>query len=159
LCLIIDACVAAEVFAVPCGSDHQPIWDWLKSGGRIVFGGLLTRELNAIVNVRKRLLELWRAGVAHQVPDEAVESEERKVRATGLCRSQDTHVLALALASGTRILCTNDAALETDFKNPRLIPRPRGRVYKRAAHRRLLGHNSICLGRPRSRHGRSRDSR
>lgn len=48
-------------------------------------------------------------------------------------------------------MCTSDDNLEIDFKNLRLVPIPKGKIYKNASHARLLDHNSICIGRPRKR--------
>jgi len=41
-------------------------------------------------------------------------------------RSNDSHILSLALASGARILCSNDDRLRTDFKDKEILP-PMGR--------------------------------
>jgi hypothetical protein len=150
MCLIVDANVAARVFAVPYNDDFRPIWEWIENrGGKIVYGGQNKVELERIVVVRKRLFGLWKAGRAIPVPAERVSAEQRPVNASGRCRSDDPHVIALARASGARVLCTEDGNLEKDFKDLQLVPRPRGAIYKRKSHRRLLKHNAICEGRPR----------
>ena len=41
-------------------------------------------------------------------------------------RSNDSHVLALALASGATVLCSNDGKLRSDFKDRNILP-PIGR--------------------------------
>ena len=68
-----------------------------------------------------------------------------------MCRSDDEHVLALAVVSGARLLYTNDTALIADFKNREIIANPRGKVYSTAVsnrvtatHRRLLGDRTLC---------------
>ena len=68
-----------------------------------------------------------------------------ELRTEGVCKSNDLHVLALALVSGARLLYTNDTALIDDFGNREVIARPRGKIYTTArnadvtdAHRRLL---------------------
>jgi len=48
--------------------------------------------------------------------------------------------IALARVNGARVLCSEDGALWTDFKNQRLINKPRGRIYRTAQHARLLCH-------------------
>ena len=65
-------------------------------------------------------------------------------------RSNDAHVLALA-ASGARLLYTNDNLLMDDFRNPNIVPGPRGRIYTtkdrkdfRPAHKKLLGMRNLC---------------
>ena len=69
----------------------------------------------------------------------------------GQCRSDDPHVLALAIVSGARLLYSNDAALQRDFKDKRLIDSPRGKVYStlegnnfQRAHQRLLQRTDLC---------------
>jgi hypothetical protein len=51
-------------------------------------------------------------------------------------RSNDPHVLKLAIASGARVLATSYRALMADFKNPKIIKKARGRIYS--------GHTSSC---------------
>ena len=150
MCVIIDANVAAGAFAVPCEDDFSPLWQWIEHrNGRLVFGGKLGLELNKLGNAKRRLLQLWRAGRALQVPKTQIDAEDKVVARLGICKSNDTHVIALARASGARVLCTHDQDLEDDFKNRTLVPNPRGKIYKTANHQRLLGHNGICIGRPR----------
>lgn len=62
----------------------------------------------------------------------------RALQGTGQLRSNDPHILALARASGARLLYTADKDLIADFKNPRIVSRPRGKVYSGAANARLL---------------------
>ena len=159
MCVIIDASVAARAFAVPCEDDFAPLWRWIEdNSGKLVFGGRLGLELNKLGNVKRRLLQLWRAGRALQASKTEIDAEAKVVEKLDMCRSNDAPVIALARASGARVLCTNDQDLETDFKNRELVPDPRGRIYKTANHERLLGHNGICIGRPRRR-SRRRSSR
>jgi predicted nucleic acid-binding protein len=149
MCVIIDANVASRVFAVPCEDDFAPLWDWIgRRNGRLVFGGENATELGRLTKVRARVREMWRAGQALEVGRTYVDAEMRTVARLAICRSNDPHVIALARASGARILCTNDQDLESDFKNLALVPRPKGKIYKNASHERLLGHNSICIRRP-----------
>jgi predicted nucleic acid-binding protein len=102
-------------------------------------------------NVKRRLVVLWQAGLALEVCTERIGQEERQVNAIEGRKSDDAHVLALARASGARVLCTHDEDLQADFKNLEIVPRPKGKIYKNQDHARLLGHNQICVGRPRGR--------
>lgn len=150
MCAIIDASVAGKAFAKPCHADFKPLWHWVEHrDGRIILGGLLSDELDRLPNVRQRLAELRRAGLALRVRKEAVDEQEKEVRRSGLCRSDDPHVIALARVSGARVLCTNDRNLEIDFTNRQLLPAPKGKIYKKASHKGLLKHNEICIGRLR----------
>lgn len=144
MCLIVDANLAARVFAEPAEADFSPILDWLEGNGCLVIGGQLAPELARIGGARRYLINLLRAGRARRVPDEVVEADRHTVAGTGLCRSDDAHVLALARVSGARVLCTHDRDLQQDFRNPLLISRPRGSVYQRREHERLLRHSTSC---------------
>lgn len=62
---------------------------------------------------------------------------------TAQARSNDRHILALALASGARLLYTGDKQLKHDFQNPQIIGNPPGEVYASAADKNLL-RPDIC---------------
>jgi predicted nucleic acid-binding protein len=151
VCLIVDTNLAARVFAEPSEADFAPILDWLERDGCLVVGGPLAGELARIERARRYLLGLLRAGRARRIPDVQVDEERRTVEDMDLCRSNDIHVLALARASGARVVCTHDRDLQRDFRNPAILSRPRGSVYQRREHARLLRHSSSCGLRVRGR--------
>ena len=145
MCLIVDANLASAVFSGSPESDFAPILDWLNErDGCLVYGGHLATELARVEKPRRYLLALLRAGRARQVPDEQVAEEQAAVSATGLCRSNDPHVIALALVSGARTLCTRDRDLQRDFRNHHLVSKPRGSIYLRQDQARLLRHTTTC---------------
>lgn len=144
MCLIVDANLGARVFAEPADADFSPVLDWLEGNGCLVMGGQLARELARIERARRYVLGLQRAGRARLIPDEQVEADRVTVAATGLCRSNDDHVVALARVSGARVVCTQDRDLQRDFRNHRLIAHPRGSVYQRREHAKLLRHSFSC---------------
>lgn len=145
MCLIVDANLAGIVFSSPPHPDFVPVLDWLeKRDGCLIVGGRLGAELVHGEKARRFLLALLRAGRAKRVPDEQVAAEEAAVLGTGHCHSNDGHVIALARISGARTLCTHDKTLQKDFRNPRLISKPRGSIYQRKAHTRLLRHTVSC---------------
>jgi predicted nucleic acid-binding protein len=152
MCVIVDANLAGLVFASPPHPDFVPVLDWLQQrDGCLVVGGHLADELSRIEKARRFVVQLQRAGIARQVPAADVAREEAEVTATGLCESNDSHVVALARVSGARTLCTHDQALQRDFRNPQLVAKPRGAIYQRPAHGKLLRHtpSSCGLGRRR----------
>jgi hypothetical protein len=100
--------------------------------------GGLTREYKRMTQFRRTLLRLDQQGIAKQFPDADVDSETEKLQRCGLCKSNDVHVLGLAVASKARLLCSEDAALGTDFTNPAILSNPRGSVYKRLEHAHLI---------------------
>ena len=69
-----------------------------------------------------------------------------------LVQSNDTHVVALALASGARLLYTDDAALRRDFESPAVVPGVPGRIFTSrpdgrftADHQKLLDTPDLCV--------------
>ena len=87
----------------------------------------------------KMLRQLDQAGRAKAVPDAPVDARMKLVAPQ--CVSDDPHIIALALVSGARLLCSLDQALHTDFTNPKLINSPRGNVYQNATHEHLVRHH------------------
>ena len=152
MCGIVDANVANEVFGGDSSPAGERFFDWLASPrGQLVVGGELRRELS-----RDRRFVRWlggaiRYGRARTIPDEAVEERADDLRRRDICKSDDEHVLALAIASGARLLYTNDNLLMDDFRNRNIVPGLPGKIYTtrdrkdfRPVHRRLLGMKNLC---------------
>jgi len=147
MCVIVDTSVAGLVFTLVPHNDFLPVFHWLhdpRANGCLVFGGELARELSRVAGARGYLRQLNQAGRARQIPDVEVDADEQCVAQTGLCRSDDPHVVALARVSGARTLCTHDGDLQRDFTNCHLISDPRGKVYQRPNHGHLLCHTRSC---------------
>ena len=152
MCAIVDANVAYQVF----GEDRPPagerFFDWLSSPrGQLVVGGKLREELSRDLRFQRWLTTAVRYGRARSVIDDEVDKRAQELQRTGVCKSDDEHVLALALVSGARLLYTNDTALIDDFGNREVIARPRGKVYTTVrnadvtdTHRRLLAARDLC---------------
>lgn len=138
MCLILDADIVHKVFPTP-RVEFDPIHQALMGGrARCVYGGGLTREYRQMASFRRLLLRLDQQGIAQQFDDSKVDSEESKLRARGICQSNDVHILALAIVSKVRLLCSEDEALGEDFTNAAILSKPRGKVYKRAEHSHLI---------------------
>ncbi|HBL31677.1 MAG TPA: hypothetical protein DD490_33050 [Acidobacteria bacterium] len=145
MCVIVDANLAGLVFGSPPHPDFVPVLDWLqRRDGCLVVGGHLAAELSRLEKARRFVVQLQRAGIVRQVPAAEVAREEAEVARTGRCTSNDSHVVALARVSGARTLCTHDKALQRDFRNHQLVAEPRGAIYQRAAHAKLLRHTASC---------------
>jgi len=153
MCIIIDASVAGIFMSrAPEHVQHaKPVHDWLDSGGgRIVYGGKNREELARVNEVMFYIQELRKEGKAHPIPDEQVNEDEERVTKMGIIRSDDPHVLALARVSHARLLFANDPPLENDFGNTRIVPSPKGKVYKGyKGHKALLMLCPRCPGKPR----------
>lgn len=143
MCLIVDANAAGKFLG-----RSSAILDWLfrgKGNPRLVAGGKLSDELNRLVEVSLVLINLERAGKLRKFDRKSIDSEAKKLKR---CRSNDTHILALAILSGARTLASFDDALCADFRDPSIVPkRPKGRIYRDPAkHAHLLGHTSQSCG-------------
>ena len=146
MCLIVDANVAARVFGEADDPEIQPVRDWLfssKQRSKLVIGGKLRAELLQIERVRQAVFQLGRAGRIRDIDDQEVDAEAATVEAGGLLQSNDSHVIALARTSGSRLLCSEDHALHDDFKNKKLVD-PKGKIYQNSSHRRLLTARDAC---------------
>lgn len=116
--IIIDANRASD-FSAPAKNHAPEIYKAVVRGGaRVAIGGLLLRELNQ-GGLGAILIEWTRAGFVISVPDEAIAAAEKNIP---IHKSDDPHVLALAIASKTRLVYTNDQDLVKDVKNKSILP-------------------------------------
>ena len=142
MCLIIDVNVAHKILLMSDDPDFRDVHECLFTSkmphARIAHGGKLTREYLHSHKIRRVLVELDRAGRAWKVDDELVEREVEWVLESGLCESDDEHIIGLARVSHVRLLCSHDQALHIDFTNKALLDKPRGKVYQTRKHKRLL---------------------
>jgi len=142
VCLIVDNSVRDRVFFKPEDRDFQDLHSCLMGNGRpvvkIVYGGELRREYLRRKDMMEQLAALDRKGQAKIISDAEVDNETKAVKATGLCRSNDEHVIALARVGRVRLLCASDNDLKRDFRNKALIDEPRGKIYDRRSHDALL---------------------
>jgi hypothetical protein len=145
LCLIIDANKTADFVNEPAHEDHQPIRRWItEQGGVLALGGRLFAEQKRIAKAQRLFAEWVRAGRAFLYRSAEVDQEESDVVGSGLCKSDDPHVIALARVSGARVLFSNDRDLGADFANLALVPRPQGKIYKNVTHAHLLDNAPRC---------------
>ena len=139
MCIIVDANRLGKLLTEPPDEDAAPIRRWLqRPGGTLIYStsGKFAEEIGA--KARRQLASYRRAGKALLIPASRFAEEERRLQQSGRMKSDDPHVLALALASGARLLYTGDKRLVADFTDAKLISKPRGRVYSSRANASLL---------------------
>ena len=155
MCGILDANSAHEVFGASLTPAGEDFLNWINSGkGTLVVGGKQLEELRraasndyeewaeeAILDGRLRLEDHLR-----------ITAETERLRNSGACKSNDEHVIALAIISGARLLYSHDRGLQVDFKS--LLPGLTGKVFptgtsKNAARSRKAMLESDYLCRPR----------
>lgn len=153
MCAIVDANVANEVFGPHPTPAGEKFLDWINEGShRLVVGGKLLGELEkSSPDFRKWTSRAILTGKMRVLDENTVSTKTDRIEQEGLHTSNDPHVLALAQVSGARLLYSNDAKLQQDFKNKDLLDHPRGNIYSTRqnqkftrAHKRLLGRQDLC---------------
>ena len=152
MCAIVDNNVANEVFGRKAPEAGRHFRRWLGSrNGRLVVGGRLLEELRGSSEFREWFQQNELSGRLLQVNAEEVGREEEGIKRSKLQTSDDEHVLALAVASGARLLYTNDSLLMDDFRNRNIISGTPGKIYTtkdrkdfRPTHKKLLGMKNLC---------------
>ena len=76
---------------------------------------------------------LRQSGQLKEIPSQAVEAKEDELNRTDTIRSDDRHIIALAIIANVKVLVSNDRRLHEDFKNRNLVS---GRVYQTKSHSR-----------------------
>ncbi len=137
MCVIIDT---NKISAILDASDEASaaLLKWVNQGGSLVYAtsGPYAEELKR-VNFRP-LLAFSRRARLYAVPPHELDEHVATLEREGKCRSNDLHVLALALASGARIFYTDDENLRKDIRNSEIFHKYRGHVYSQKKHRHLL---------------------
>ena len=152
MCAILDNNVRSEVFGENRSEAGKLFLDWLNDrNGKLVIGGKLLRELGGYSNFVKWLQRALQSGIAIRISDSDVDAETERLESHFDCRSDDEHVLGLAVVSGARLLFTNDKDLQDDFKDRQIVPGTRGRIYTtiqhkdvRRTHENLLSRKDLC---------------
>ena len=152
MCAIVDASVKGELKAggSPAGVEFLK---WLLSGnGVIVLGGTKLREelcaRPATLRDSRLIRELKRAAVVREYNDAQVDSLADRLHKERACKSDDPHIIALAMISRARLLFSNDPDLHKDFRNKDLVDDPRGSVYSTLRDGRFKQHHQDLLENP-----------
>lgn len=140
MCLIVDANLCSVIFKKTSDKAYEKLREAIFSNRLLlVHGGRLTQEYR-VAGVLKVIALLSQSGKAFRVSDELIDAQLAEIG--DLCASNDDHVIALARADRRRahLLCTDDEALKTDFKNKALIDSPRGTIYSPTRHKQSLAN-------------------
>ena len=152
MCGVVDNDVASEVFGDKQTAAGKGFRDWLdRRRGSLAVGGDLLDELDGNGKFKEWYARNVQSGLILQIRRGRIAPIQRRLKQEGRCKSNDIHVLALAIASGARLLYTNDTSLIDDFRNRSIIPGPPGKIYTtkdrpdlRPAHKRLLRMKNLC---------------
>lgn len=153
MCAIVDASAMHEVFGDNQTVAGRHFRKWLDSGrGQIVVGGRALEELVQNGNFRRWFLEARRSPtLVRQVHAETISEKEKQLDGFPM-RSNDQHVVALALVSGARLLYANDKRLQRDFTDSQIVPGVKGCIYTSRSkeeftrrHQALLNAPDLCV--------------
>lgn len=129
MCIIIDNCLVMDL---KNDQKHmEPIKKYLEKGGIVVLSDELYREYPA--SFQAAVVELQRRNQVRKVKAPALGNDVRK-----LITSNDHHVISLVLGAAVEVVCTTDDDLTNDLKNPKIIKKPRCKVYRHARAKRVL---------------------
>ena len=98
---------------------------WLiNKNGIIAFakGGKYEDEVQRSEKFKRMLVQYERSGQLITVSQSALSDSQNKIHDKSI-KSDDLHILTLALASGAQILISQDKNLGKDFKNNQILPR------------------------------------
>ena len=150
MCVIIDSNVIGQVFGKADKPAGQALLKWILSGkSKFIFGGKLTQEIQKNDNCRRWMRTASQRGLAREILDQDVTGKYKGLTKHG---SDDKHILALAIASRTRLLFTNDTALADDFRDPAVMGSGfHGKVYTtlgtggelNRTHKKLLADKTL----------------
>ena len=152
MCGVVDKVVAFEVFGDRQTAAGKGFRDWIdRRGGSLAVGGDLLDELDGNGKFKEWYTRNIQSGLILQIGRARIAPIQRRLKQEGRCKSNDIHVLALAIASGARLLYTNDTDLMDDFRNRDLVPGPPGKIYTtkdrkdfRPAQKKLLRMKNLC---------------
>jgi hypothetical protein len=140
MCAIIDANCAGDLMKAPPTKKAKVLIEWLRKKGHLAVGGKLAAEL-ARTPLAVLLLELDKVRRLAKYPHASLEMAEAGLKTK--CISNDSHIIALALISGARVLVSEDQDLWNDFRNPQVL-QPAGRIYRHERHKHLLDACGPC---------------
>src|SRR5262249_8320569 len=111
MCLILDKNVIHHVIDPNCCNEFLPIRKAiLERKTKVIYGGALIAEYSQSNKVRQTLITWDRAGMAQQYSKHEVDSQTQNLLKKQCCQSNDAHIIALAIVSGARLLCSLDTA-------------------------------------------------
>lgn len=142
MCLIIDVNTLSKVFdKSDVNHDaYRPVLSWIIEGrGKVVCGGSKYWEELKKVNKYLRVInQLNTARKVVKLPDGDV--DEMMERLKGVCTDKDfddPHIVALAIVSKVKIVCSEDERSYPYLTNKKWYPKGQGvpKIYRRSSSR------------------------
>jgi predicted nucleic acid-binding protein len=154
MCVIIDMNTLPCIFN-PENKDHnefKSMLDWIDKGkGRIVYGGSgYLSELEKMTRYRRILNDYGRKRKTIKLDDDKVDQEQQKVKnklekIDQISDFNDTHIVAIAIVSGCRLVCSKNSEHYPFIKDKRLYPSKFRKVsiYRGYADKEMLLSRSV----------------
>lgn len=152
MCAIIDANVVGDALGGKSEAGGKFIESVNSGEINVIIGGKLREEISNGA-FQRWFRQAVIAGKALEIDDNKVFKETERLERDGASsfKSKDHHIIALARVGNARLLYSKDEDLHKDFRNPKLINKPRGQVYSTMrseafedTHRDLLKRKSLC---------------
>ncbi len=140
MCVIIDVNMYDDYLR---NKHLKPLKDWIESGSsKIAYSSYekFDRELRNHSEMHTQINTYREIGLLKVVNKKDVASKVRELESVQL-KSDDAHILALALAGNIRLLTTKDGRLQQDFKELIGKGKLKGKVYQYSNHTHLLTQN------------------
>ena len=151
MCAIVDSNAGFHLVGPSSTPPGRYFREWLNNRqGKLVVGGRLLSELKQNSVIKNWIASALASGIAKRVPDGLVNDLTENLQNNNVCKSDDEHVIALAIISGARLLYTFDTDLMEDFKNRQVLGGAvRGRIYTSTLKRPNLGrqHKQLLVRR------------
>lgn len=151
MCLVIDACRFSNVFNKDDvqHAEFKPILLWVKNGkGRIVFGGTkYKKELAKARRYHKLLGQLRTQGRVIEVEQAEVDvAEQALLKKAKKVELDDSHLVAIIIVSGCRLVCTQDKNAIRSLKDKTLYPKGISppKIYRALRNKPLLCAKNIA---------------
>lgn len=131
MCAIVDANVTHLVFGPRQSDAGKQILQWIQQKpNRLWSGGLLYREMqDNSVEFRRWAVQAQLAQRIRILPEDEIQRKAARIEQDFDLCSKDSHVLAIALLSGARLLFSDDQNLQKDFRDRTVISQPRGKLF------------------------------
>ena len=140
MCMILDGNSCGDF--VKYDDDMKPIHKWINQhDGQLIFSNQekIQEEFCSNSKMRQYLTERVRRSSKKVkfINKDKVEQAMKKIKNRYTLKSDDLHILGLAWASGSKLLCSRDQDLHNDFK--KIIG---GSIYQNKKHKGLLKRNT-----------------
>ncbi|MEK7813399.1 MAG: hypothetical protein AAB296_06520 [Candidatus Desantisbacteria bacterium] len=151
MCLILDTnSLAATLNPKDLRhADFLPVYNWIVNGkGKIVYGGSqIKKEYKACQKYFRMLMNLEKRNKIVLLCDTAVDREQKILKDKKSHRDfNDSHLLAMVIVSGVRIVCTAESRAIPFLKDRNLYPAPikKPKIYSKANNSTLLIDSNIA---------------